>query len=427
MNVSGPGAFRTASPAALDTHYNDGVPRRAAAALRALLSCIGLALAGCSTVLGPIGGGPADTAPPPAAVGPITSEPLGEPGLAAGPARVALILPLGAGGNAGAAAQSMKNAADLALADFSNPNIRLIVKDDGGTPQGAQAAARAALQEGAEIVLGPLFSGSVAAAGQVTKARGVPMIAFSTDTNVATQGVYLLSFLPETDVDRVVRFAAANGKKSLVALLPDNAYGGVVEAQLQQAVSQAGARLVTLERYPSEQAKFAEPVRRAAAAAKQADAVFIADSADMTPQIVQALAQNGVTQRRLQLLGTGLWDDPKLFADPNMAGAWFAAPDSAAYRAFAERYKARFGQEPVRTASLAYDAVSLLAALVKTKGPDRFSEATLTSPSGFTGIDGVFRFRADGTCERGLAVMEIRAGGARVIGPAPRTFSSAAL
>jgi ABC-type branched-subunit amino acid transport system substrate-binding protein len=405
---------------------NGGEPGRRLSAIRAFLSCIGLALAGCSTALGPIGGGPIETAPRgPVAMAPAASEMPAGPAI--GAARVALILPLSAGGNAGAAAQSMKNAAELALAEFSNPNVQLIIKDDAGTPQGAQAAARAALQEGAEIVLGPLFSGSVAAAGQVTKTRNIPMIAFSTDTNVATQGVYLLSFLPESDVDRIVRYAAANGKKSLVALLPDNAYGAVVEAQLQQAVSQVSGRIVSIERYASEQAKLAEPIRRAAAASKQADAVFIADSSDMTPQIVQALAKNGVSQQRIQLIGTGLWDDPKLFADPNLAGAWFAAPDSAGYRAFVERYRSRFGQEPARTASLAYDAVSLLAALVKTQGPNRFSEAALTNSSGFTGIDGVFRFRADGTCERGLAVMEMRSGGTRVISPAPRAFFNAAL
>ncbi|HLL26334.1 MAG TPA: penicillin-binding protein activator [Xanthobacteraceae bacterium] len=387
---------------------------------------MGIALGGCSTVLGPIGSGPIDTAPAePAAANPATADlPLG-PGMATGPARVALILPLGAGGNAGAAAQSMKNAAELALAEFSGPNVQLIVKDDGGTSQGAQAAARAAIQEGAEIVLGPLFSGSVAAAGQVTKARGIPMIAFSTDTNVAAPGVYLLSFLPESDVERIVRYAVANGKRSLVALLPDNAYGAVVEAQLQQAVSQTGARIMTLEHYATDQTKFAEPVKRVALASKQADAVFIADSSDTTSLIVQMLEKNGV--QRMQLIGTGLWDDPKLFADPKLAGAWFAAPDSAAYRAFSDRYKARYGQEPTRTASLTYDAVSLVAALVKTQGPNRFTEATLTNPSGFTGIDGVFRFRTDGTCERGLAVMEMRGGTARVISPAPRVFSSAAL
>src|SRR5262249_38375830 len=142
---------------------------------RALLAGAGLLLAGCSAALGPIGG----AEPTPASPGPAPGESFGGP--AAGAARVALILPLSAGGNAGTAAQSMKTAAEMALAEFAGANIQLIVKDDGGTPQGAQTAARAALQEGAEIVLGPLFSGSVAAAGQVTKARNVPMIAFSTD------------------------------------------------------------------------------------------------------------------------------------------------------------------------------------------------------------------------------------------------------
>jgi len=168
-------------------------------------------------------------------------------------------------------------------------------------------------------------------------------------------------------------------------------------------------------------------VKKVAASVKQADAVFVADAADATPQVVQLLNANGVSPRRLQFIGTGLWDDPKLFSDPNLNGAWFAAPDITGYPAFTQRYQPRFGRDPVRTASLAYDAVSLVAALVKTQGPNRFSEEVLTNPSGFNGIDGVFRFRSDGTCERGLAVMEMRNGAARVISPAPRGFTSAAL
>ena len=74
---------------------------------------------------------------------------------------------------------------------------------------------------------------------------------------------------------------------------------------------------------------------------------------------------------------------------------------------FRERYRSRYGQDPVRTATLAYDAVSLVAALVKTQGPARFAEETLTNNSGFAGIDGVFRFRPDGTNQRGLAVMRV--------------------
>ena len=338
--------------------------------------------------------------------------------------RVGLILPLSASGNAGAAAQSMRNAAELALAEFANPNIQLIVKDDGGNAQGAQAAAEQVLNEGAEIVLGPLFSHAVAAAGQTTRNRGVPMIAFSTDANVAARGVYLLSFLPETDVERIIGYATANGRKSFLALFPDNAYGTVVEGTFKQVVAARGGRIVALEHYPNDPQRMADPVRKVAAAARQADAVFIADAADATPQLVQALVANGVSPRRVKLIGTGLWDDPRLLSDPNMTGAWYAAPDQAGFRAFAQRYRARFGAEPARTASLAYDAVSLVAALVKTQGPNRFSEEILANPSGFAGTDGVFRLRNDGTSERGLAIMEIQQGNARVISPAPKSFAT---
>jgi branched-chain amino acid transport system substrate-binding protein len=171
----------------------------------------------------------------------------------------------------------------------------------------------------------------------------------------------------------------------------------------------------------------ADPVRKVAAAARQADAVVIADSAEATPQVVQLLVNNGVLPRRLKFIGTGLWDDPKLFSDQNMNGAWFAAPDAAGFRNFAQRYRARFGSEPARTASLSFDAVSLVAALVKTQGANRFSEEILTNPSGFAGTEGVFRFKSDGTSERGLAVMEIGGGSARVVSPAPRSFAGSSL
>jgi ABC-type branched-subunit amino acid transport system substrate-binding protein len=365
-----------------------------------------------------------------------SGSPFGGPAEAPGPApatiglggvRVGLLLPLSAPGNAGIVAQSMRNAAELALAEFANPDIQLIVKDDGGSAQSAQAAAQAALAEGAEIIIGPLFSHAVAAAGQVTRGRNIPMIAFSTDASVAGRGIYLLSFSPESDVERVIAFAATKNKRSFIALLPDNAYGSVVEARFQETVAERRGRVVALERYSAEKPQLADQIKRVAAALRQADSLFIADSADTTPQILQLLAQNGVKPGRVQFIGTGLWDDAKLFSNPNLVGAWFAAPEATGYQAFAQRYKARFGRDPVRTASLAYDAVSLIAALVKTQGPGRFSPETLVNPSGFAGIDGVFRFKADGTSERGLAVFEIRANAARVISPSPKSFTGPGL
>jgi branched-chain amino acid transport system substrate-binding protein len=344
--------------------------------------------------------------------------------IGAGQVKVALILPLSASGNAGVVAQSMRNAADMALAEFQNPNIQLLVKDDGGSQIGAQSAAQAALAEGAEIILGPLFAVSVTGAAQVARPRGVPLIAFSTDTNVAARGVYLLSFLPEADVDRVIDYAVARGKRSFAAAIPDNAYGTVVEAEFKQAVARKGGRVVAIERYPADKAQLQAPVQRVAQAARQADAVFIPDGADAVPEVVQVLAANGVNPKRTQLIGTGLWDEPRIHGDANLQNGWFAAPDAAGFRGFAGRYRTKYGQDPVRTATLAYDAVSLVAALVKTQGAQRFSDEILTNASGFSGIDGIFRFRPDGTNQRGLAVLRVTPSGGQVVSPAPKAFSS---
>jgi ABC-type branched-subunit amino acid transport system substrate-binding protein len=373
-----------------------------------------LLVAACSGIPGGDYFGFGSSAPPPPPAQPSA--------VGAGQVKVALILPLSAPGNAGATALSMRNAAEMALAEFNNPDIQLLVKDDGGNPGGAQQAAQQALSEGAEIILGPLFAESVRAAGQIARQRGVPVIAFSTDAGVAASGVYLLSFLPESEVDRVIGYATQQGKRSYAALIPDNAYGTVVQAAFQQAVARGGGRVVVMERYPLDRTQLQGPVQRVAQAARQVDAIFIPDGADSVAAVVQSLAAAGVPRK--QLIGTGLWEDPRLASEPGAQGGWFATPDPSGYRAFSGRYRQRYGQDPVRPATLAYDAVSLVAALVKTQGPARFAPETLTNPSGFAGIDGVFRFRPDGTNQRGLAVMRVAPSGGQVVSPAPKSLGA---
>src|ERR1700710_277386 len=338
-----------------------------------------------------------------------------------GQVKVGLILPLSGAGNAGVAGNSMKNAAEMALAEFQNPNIQLLIKDDAGSAQGAQQGTQQALDEGAEIILGPLFSSSVPATAQLARARGVSVIAFSTDSSVAGRGVYLLSFLPESDVNRIIDYAASIGKRSFAALLPENAYGNVVEAAFKQAVGRRGGRIVAFEKYGADRATAAHNV---AQALNQADALFIADDGDAVVGVADALTSAGANLRNIQLLGTGLWDNPRVFASPALQGGLLAAPDPAGFRSFSGRYRTKYGADPVRTATLAYDAVALVAALARTQGQQRFSPEVLTNPSGFAGIDGLFRFRADGTNERGLAVMRVGSGGSQPVAGSPKSFGA---
>jgi branched-chain amino acid transport system substrate-binding protein len=356
--------------------------------------------------------------------GAMASAPV--PNRSAGDFKVGLILPLSASGNAGAAGQAMRNAAEMALAELGDSNIQLLAKDDGGSGQGAQAAVQQAIDEGAQIVLGPLFAQSVTSARPIARDRGVPMIAFSTDSNVAAAGTYLLSFLPESDVDRVVDYAISQGKHSFIGLVPGTAYGSVVEAEFKQSVARHGGRVMALEHYADDRNKTADAARTVAQAAGGADALFIPDSGEAVNSAIAALAAAGVNVRQFALMGTQLWDDPKIFSNPQLEGGWYPGPDPAGFRAFADRYRSRYRQDPPRTAALAYDAVTLVAALVKAQGSQRIANEVLTSPSGFSGIDGVFRFRNDGTNQRGLAILRVTPSGGQVIAPALRTFSASA-
>ena len=373
------------------------------------------ALAGCSDIN--------STFPPmsqpttPTSQGPVTGATIGN-----GPVRIALILPLTSATGA-VPAQSLRNAAEMAVAEFNSQELTILVKDDRGTPEGAQAAAQEALSQGAEAILGPLFAPTVQAAASVARAANRPVIAFSTDSSVAARNVYLLSFMPQSDVRRIVSFAASRGKKSFAALIPQSAYGNVAEGEFAQAVTQSGARMVAVERYQPTKASLDAALAKLKASASQIDTLFVPDDGNGLPAVATALRGAGLGN--VQLIGTGVWNEPRVLKTAALNGGWFAAPESGGFQSFAQRYRARFNADPTRIATLSYDATALLSALVRTQGSQRFSEAVLTNGSGFSGQDGIFRFRADGHNERGLAVYQIGNGGANVIQVAPRSFGQA--
>ncbi len=376
-----------------------------------------LSLAGCTA--SNLGNAPA-ALPPPAVALPVTGEVLGT-----GQTRVALLLPLSATGNAGTIAVNMRNAAALALQEFAGANIQLLVKDDLGTAEGARAAATEAVSQGAQLILGPLFSQSVTGAAAVARPAGIPMVAFSTDTTVASAGVYLLNFLPQSDVDRMIAYATSQGRRSIAALLPQNAYGTLVEALLQQAAARTGARIIAIERYALDRVDMQAKAEAIAAIASQGlvDSIYMPDGGDAAPFLAQILASKNVRGTQVKYFGSGLWNDPRVLTESALVGAWFPGPPEPDFQAFAARYRAAYGTTPFRSASLGYDAAILAAGLTANFGAQAFTAATITNPNGFKGMDGAFRFLANGANQRGLAIYEIGRGDMRAIDAAPVDFS----
>ena len=373
-------------------------------------------LAGCNSVGVDL---PSDSTRPgpsvPPASGPLVGETLGT-----GPVRVGMVVPLTQnGGGPNPIGVSMRNAAQLAIDGFGAPYITLMIEDDHSSADAAAQAAQSELGAGAQLILGPVFATDVRAASAATKSAGRPMIAFSTDVTVAAQGVYLLSFLIQGYVDRILQYAVSTGKKSFAIMAPQNDYGNVAAERFQQMAGNLNVQVIVTARYSAGQ--MATAAQQVAAVQGQIDALFIPEQADAMPAVAGALGSANV---KTKFLGTGVWNDARVLKLPQMQGAWFSAPDNSGFDAFAQRYRAKFNSEPARLATLSYDAVTLAAALARNGGSDPFNQAALTSVSGFNGADGVFRFRADGTNERGLAVMEINDGAAKVISPAPRSFAA---
>lgn len=370
----------------------------------------------------------------------------------ADPVRVGLLLPFSAGSDsAQRIASAMFDAAQLAAFEAGGENFVIIPKDTRGTPEGAAAAARAALADGAEMLLGPLFSGSVDAVAPVARAAETPVIAFSSDSQSGGNGVYLLSFPPEIEIARVTDFAVANGLERFGVLAPANDYGERVSNSFASEVIGRGGSIVHEERYEQNPDAMLAPAKRLAQYATEVVPVELrhnydpnqtySDAADsgllrgyqavLMPEqgtLLRALAPllpyYNVNINEIKLLGVSAWNNPALTREPALRGGWFAAPEPDVANAFKERFEDAFGQRPPRLAALSYDAALLAARLSQSRRPrERFSVGDITNPNGYFGADGLFRLNEDGSIERGLAILEIQPGGIQVIDPAPQAFS----
>jgi ABC-type branched-subunit amino acid transport system substrate-binding protein len=383
-----------------------------------------LALAACATSLGS---------------NPQTTSTLGNTNAGTAPVaekksvRIAMLLPMSGFGPTAMLAKGMKQAGELALFEFDNPLIQLIVKDDKGTPVGAAAAADEAIREGAEIIVGPLTASATASVAPVARQANVPVLTFSNDRRVGGNGVYLMSFLPEQEIERIVAFSAAQGKRQFAALVPNDAYGKVVEPAFRAAVARAGGVVAALDFYSLDANAMLAPAKQMVETIKQRedsglpiDALLLAGGPEVLPHMGPLITYSGINTTRVKLLGTGAWEYPNVGRNAALVGGWYPGPDPHGWQDFSGRFSRSFGSAPPRLASLAYDAVGFAVALSANPPGQRYTPANLTRPTGYNGVDGILRFLPDGTSERGLAVLEVQAMASNVVDPAPSAMDAGA-
>ncbi|MEM1306854.1 MAG: penicillin-binding protein activator [Pseudomonadota bacterium] len=366
----------------------------------------------------------------------------GAPDVSGPKRKIALLVPLSRPGQTAEIARGLKQAGELALFAFQNPQLELVVKDTAGTAEGARAAADAALAAGAQIIIGPLFASSVTAVATVARPRGIPVIAFSNDESVAAPGTYLLSFQPRQEIGRIIDYAVQSGKQTYAGLIADDAYGKVLTTAFRQAVAQRGGRIAALETYPRGANGMLEKAQKlfeqvagitgdddttaTQPSAPLVDAVFVPGDGATLPTLGPIMTYAKLDARQVMLIGNGGWDYRGVNRIKAFHGGLFAAPDPRQFDAFAAKYGRTFNAAPPRIASFAYDGVAIAATLAARAPSQPFTADRITAPAGFDGIDGPVRFLPSGLAERGLSVLEVTANGTRVVSPAPTRFGAGA-
>jgi branched-chain amino acid transport system substrate-binding protein len=330
--------------------------------------------------------------------------------------KVALLVPItGPDGDVG---RSIANAAAIALIDTGNSAINVQTYD---TALGAEGAARRAIADGSKLILGPLRGDNVVSVADIARAKNVPIISFSNDIGVAGRNAFLLGHLPDQSISRTVKFAKSRGLSRFGAIVPTSVYGQRASSNFTRAVREAGGTIVSIQEIDGSAASIDAATRRMQAAGP-VDAVMVADTGKSALAVIPSIRSHGMKSARI--LGTELWNiDGSLANSLVMREAWFSSVSDGYFRTFAGKYRTQYGKAPLRLASLGYDAILLTMRVApKWKLGTVFPIAQLTDSGGFIGIDGAFRFRADGLSERMLEVQEIQKGKFVTIDSAPTAF-----
>ncbi|TCP39917.1 penicillin-binding protein activator [Rhodovulum marinum] len=355
----------------------------------------------------------------------------GGPSINAGrPVPVALLVP---GGSAEAGdqvvARSLENAARLAISDLQGVQIDLRVYNTAGRPDQAAAVAKQAAADGAKIILGPLYAQNANAAGVAVASRGINVLSFSNNTQIAGGNVFVLGPTFDNTANRLASYAVAQGRRDFMVIHDPDLAGQAGRSAIERAVARSGGRVAATGTYELSQNGVVQAIPELAAKARSSgsSAVFLtAAPAGALPLLAQLLPENRVDPETVQFLGLTRWDiPPSTLALPGLQGGWFALPDPNLTAQFESRYFAAYGEPAHPAAGLAYDGIAAIGALAGQGKSDALTVGALTQPSGFAGVNGVFRLRADGTNERALAVAEIQNNQVIVIDPAPRSFGAA--
>lgn len=330
-----------------------------------------------------------------------------------GQLNVGVLLPLT--GKASNIGLGMQNAMFMALDDLQSNRLTLKFYDTKSSKIGAEIAAEKAIDEGAQLILGPLMSEEVEGASSETLSANIPMVSFTTSPQVLQKGVYSIGLLNGEQVDRAVSYATSKGRRKMALLVPDTNSGlNIVKAAIMSTI----AKDMTLDKvgfYSAENVDFSQLIKEMSAQA-DFDTVMIADSGNRLKSLASMFAYNDIMYPDVLFMGTSAWDNTNLSKETILYHGVYPMVSKSYGTYFTDKYKETFGEQPKSVYSFAYDSV-LLASVVAGKNDENI-ENTLTQNSGFIGVNGFFKILPTGQSYHSLEMVEVSKEGPKVVSKA---------
>ena len=330
-----------------------------------------------------------------------------------GQLNVGVLLPLT--GKASNIGLGMQNAMFMALDDLQSNRLTLKFYDTKSSKIGAEIAAEKAIDEGAQLILGPLMSEEVEGASSETLSANIPMVSFTTSPQVLQKGVYSIGLLNGEQVDRAVSYATSKGRRKMALLVPDTNSGlNIVKAAIMSTI----AKDMTLDKvgfYSAENVDFSQLIKEMSAQA-DFDTVMIADSGNRLKSLASMFAYNDIMYPDVLFMGTSAWDNTNLSKETILYHGVYPMVSKSYGTYFTDKYKETFGEQPKSIYSFAYDSV-LLASVVAGKSDENI-ESTLTQNSGFIGVNGFFKILPTGQSYHSLEMVEVTKEGPKVVSKA---------
>jgi ABC-type branched-subunit amino acid transport system substrate-binding protein len=360
--------------------------------------------------------------------------------------KVAVLMPLS--GKHKDLGEAMLNSVILSL--FENDkdnNIELIIFDSKGNSSDSLKAIREIAKQNVKVVIGPIFSTSVRAVSKVAKNNNITVLSFSNNQKLAgNPSIFLMGFLPEQQIERMVSYAISKSKNNFAILAPNNQYGVKFSSILKETVKRKDGNFITSNLYLSSNEDLEKTVQkmldsyivspRILEERKQlnmenkdenapylqegdkiyANVILVPESGSSLYKSVSLIKKYNITERNIQIIGSSNWDDISTLNNPDLIGGWFTAPDPDKFRSFERRYYQIYNKFPPRISSIGYDAaLSVINTINESEGEIKtFNVETLINyPSrknGFEGIDGLFRFLPNGIVQRNFSILEVENG-----------------